>query len=67
MLLLKTDMLPDDAARWEYQLKLDGYRAIAFKSDGKIYLRSRNNKDFATSYPNVVAGGSRASPQRAYR
>ena len=27
MLLLRTDALPDDGARWEYQLKLDGYRA----------------------------------------
>jgi ATP-dependent DNA ligase len=56
MLLLKTDALPDDAARWEYQLKLDGYRAVAFKTGGKIYRRSRNNKDFAARNPNVVAG-----------
>jgi ATP-dependent DNA ligase len=32
MLLLKTDALPNDASRWEYQIKLDGYRAIAFKT-----------------------------------
>ena len=32
MLLLRTDTLPDDPRRWTYQLKLDGYRAIAFKS-----------------------------------
>jgi bifunctional non-homologous end joining protein LigD len=56
MLLLKTDALPDDAARWQYQLKLDGYRAIAFKTGGKLHLRSRNNKDFALRYPAVVAG-----------
>ena len=55
MLLLKTDALPDDSARWEYQLKLDGYRAIAFKAGGKIYLRSRNDKDFGLRYPSVVA------------
>ncbi len=36
------------------QLKLNGYRAIAFKSGGKIHLRSRNNKDFARRYPAVV-------------
>jgi ATP-dependent DNA ligase len=30
MLLLRTEALPDDASRWEYQLKLDGYRAVAF-------------------------------------
>jgi ATP-dependent DNA ligase len=40
MLLLRTDALPDDPARWDYQLKLDGYRAVAFKTGGKVYLRS---------------------------
>lgn len=29
MLLLRADALPSDAKQWEYQLKLDGYRAIA--------------------------------------
>jgi DNA ligase D-like protein (predicted ligase) len=56
MLLLKADVLPDDATRWEYQLKLDGYRAIAFKTGGGLHLRSRNNKDFALRYPTIVAG-----------
>jgi len=32
MLLLRTDSLPDDPAKWRYELKLDGYRAIAFKT-----------------------------------
>src|SRR5262245_55901946 len=56
MLLLRTDALPDEPARWEYQLKFDGYRAIAFKSGGRVHLRSRNNKDFSGRYPGVVAG-----------
>ena len=47
MLLLKTEALPDDPARWAYELKLDGYRAIAFKSDGRLHLRSRNDNDFS--------------------
>jgi len=47
MLLLRTDSLPNDGDRWEYQLKFDGYRAIAFKTDGKLHLRSRNDKDFS--------------------
>jgi bifunctional non-homologous end joining protein LigD len=55
MLLLKTDA-PSDSALWQYQLKLDGYRAIAFKTGGNLHLRSRNNKDFALRYPAVVAG-----------
>jgi bifunctional non-homologous end joining protein LigD len=53
MLLLRKDRLPEGDA-WEYQLKLDGYRAIAFKSGGKLHLRSRNDKDFAVRYPAVV-------------
>ena len=56
MLLLKTETLPDDRKRWLYQLKLDGYRAVAFKSGGRLSLRSRNDKDFASRYPSVVAG-----------
>jgi len=54
MLLLRTDHLPDDSARWQYQLKLDGYRGIAFKDDGKVSLRSRNNKDFSGRYREIA-------------
>src|ERR1700674_1007456 len=56
MLLLRTDGLPNDGDRWAYQLKLDGYRAIAFKTGGKIHLRSRNDKDFSIRYSDVVKG-----------
>jgi bifunctional non-homologous end joining protein LigD len=56
MLLLRSEKLPDDLARWEYQLKFDGYRAIAFKTGGKIHLRSRNDNDFTMRYPAVVRG-----------
>ncbi len=56
MLLLPTDKLPDDPAKWEYQLKLDGYRAVAFKSDDRVHLRSRNDNDFTRRYPVVVRG-----------
>ncbi len=54
MLLLRTDALPDDAERWEYQLKYDGYRAIAFKTGGQIHLRSRNDNDFSLRYPAIA-------------
>ena len=56
MLLLRSEKLPDDLARWEYQLKFDGYRAIAFKTGGKVHLRSRNDNDFTMRYPAVVRG-----------
>ena len=60
MLLLRTDTLPDEPARWEYQLKLDGYRAIAFKTGGTVHLRSRNDNDFSAPVP-----GRRAGPREA--
>jgi DNA ligase D-like protein (predicted ligase) len=56
MLLVKAEALPDDARRWFYELKLDGYRAIAFKSGGRLQLRSRNDNDFTSRYAAVVRG-----------
>jgi len=54
MLLLKQDALPDDSARWQYELKFDGYRAVAFKTGGRVFLRSRNDHDFNAKYPSIV-------------
>jgi bifunctional non-homologous end joining protein LigD len=59
MLLLRTDSLPADD-QWLYELKLDGYRAIAFKRNGAVNLRSRNDNDFALRYPAVVDALSRS-------
>jgi DNA ligase D-like protein (predicted ligase) len=59
MLLRLTDTLPEDSTRWLYELKLDGYRAIAFKSRGKLHLRSRNNNDFTSRYSRVTKGLSK--------
>jgi ATP-dependent DNA ligase len=53
MLLLATHALPE-GDDWEYELKLDGYRAIGFKTKGRVHLRSRNNKDFAARYPAIA-------------
>jgi ATP-dependent DNA ligase len=54
MLLLRTDALPP-GGNWLYELKTDGYRAVAFKSGGKVHLRSRNDKDFTGKYPAIAA------------
>jgi bifunctional non-homologous end joining protein LigD len=53
MLLLPTPDLPE-GSNWTYELKFDGYRALAFKAEGKVHLRSRNNKDFSTKYARVA-------------
>jgi bifunctional non-homologous end joining protein LigD len=54
MLLLRTDKLPEGDG-WLYEVKIDGYRALAIKSGGQVRLRSRNDRDFTKRYPGVVA------------
>jgi len=54
-LLLRTESLPEGKA-WLYELKFDGYRALAIKSAGELYLRSRNGNDFSVRYPGIVNG-----------
>ncbi len=53
MLLLRTEKLPE-GPDVIYELKLDGYRALAIKSGGKVHLRSRNDNDFTARYPGIV-------------
>jgi len=40
-------------SHWVYEIKLDGYRALAVKSAGKLNLLSRCRNSFNTQYPLV--------------
>ena len=53
MLLLQTDRLPEGPYQ-SYELKLDGYRALAIKTGGRVKLRSRNDNDLNGRYPAIV-------------
>jgi DNA ligase D-like protein (predicted ligase) len=43
-----------EGSEWVYEVKLDGYRAIAVKSDNKVRLFSRRQKSFNKQYPYIV-------------
>ncbi len=54
MLAKETDKSFDDA-NWLFEIKWDGYRAIAEKRKKEILLYSRNGLNFKNTYP-IVAG-----------
>ena len=53
MLLLRTENLAE-GANWLYEIKYDGFRAVAIKVGGKVSLTSRNNNNFTSRYPIVA-------------
>ncbi|MBV9266747.1 MAG: non-homologous end-joining DNA ligase, partial [Acidobacteriaceae bacterium] len=44
-----------EGAEWQYEIKLDGYRAEAIKANGAVKLLSRRNNVLNGDYPDVVA------------
>ncbi|MFZ1006720.1 MAG: ATP-dependent DNA ligase, partial [Candidatus Sulfotelmatobacter sp.] len=44
---------PFDGADWVFEIKWDGYRAIAFIEGGKVRLVSRNQNDLTPRYPEL--------------
>src|ERR1700736_315461 len=53
MLCLAVEKLPEGPA-WQYEVKLDGYRAIGVRTKAGVELWSRNKKDFSHRFPNVA-------------
>jgi len=44
---------PFDDQNWIFEIKWDGYRAIAFIEDGNVRLVSRNHNDLTPRYPEL--------------
>ena len=42
-----------DGPEWVYEIKLDGYRALAINANGKLSLYSRKRKSFNRQYQQV--------------
>jgi DNA ligase D-like protein (predicted ligase) len=58
MAAMTVQQLPDDD-QWAYEVKLDGYRALILKTEARIQIRSRNNKDLTGAYGGVAAAASK--------
>ena len=44
---------------WIYEIKFDGFRALAIRARASVRLFSRNNKDLGQKFPSIVAGLSK--------
>uniref|UniRef100_UPI0018DB3A2F non-homologous end-joining DNA ligase n=1 Tax=Legionella tunisiensis TaxID=1034944 RepID=UPI0018DB3A2F len=45
---------PPSGENWLHEIKLDGYRIIAFKHGKQVRLMSRNNKDWTTKFQTIM-------------
>ena len=45
---------PFDDDEWLFEIKWDGYRAVAFIQDGRVRLVSRNQNDLTGEYPELT-------------
>jgi bifunctional non-homologous end joining protein LigD len=53
MLCLAVEKLPEGPA-CQYEVKLDGYRAIGVRTRSGVELWSRNKRDFSRRFPNIA-------------
>ena len=59
MLATLSEATPRDERNWAYELKYDGFRAVAAISGGDVAMWSRNELDLAPRFPSVAAALSK--------
>jgi len=52
-------------ARWGYEMKWDGMRAVVRVDGGRVSLRSRNNRDVTVSFPELRGLGEAIGAEQA--
>jgi len=56
---------PFDNPDWVFEIKWDGYRAVAFLEDGSVRLMSRNHNDLTPRYPELKVLADRVQAKNA--
>src|SRR6266566_841142 len=64
-MLATTITQPFDGPDWLFEIKWDGYRAVAFIDTGKLRLVSRNQNDLTGQYPELRTMPQFVNPQHA--
>src|SRR5260370_11780356 len=49
---------------WQYETKWDGFRCLAFRDRGEIFLQSKNGQPLARYFPDVVANVAKLPQQQ---
>jgi bifunctional non-homologous end joining protein LigD len=52
-MLARAGEMPHEPARWSFEVKWDGVRALAYAKPGRLKLESRNGNDITAGYPEV--------------
>ena len=52
-MLARTGELPTDDAKWAFEIKWDGVRAIAYAEGGRLRLEARSGRDITARYPEL--------------
>jgi bifunctional non-homologous end joining protein LigD len=52
-MLARPGEIPREAAKWSFEIKWDGIRALAYSQPGRLRLESRNLNDITAAYPEL--------------
>lgn len=56
--------VPPSGPQWSFERKLDGERCLAARTDGRVRLLSRTDRDLTATYPEVATGLLAQRPRR---
>jgi bifunctional non-homologous end joining protein LigD len=56
---------PPEGDQWLHEIKFDGYRLLAFCSDGEVRLQTRNGNDWTRKFPTIYASVAKLKAKSA--